>query len=452
MQVPGSLIAELEAAVQSGSREQRIEMLRSVTELFLASAECFNDQQIGLFDDVLLHLIKRIENKALAELSSRLAPVDSAPPGVVQSLARHDDIAVAAPMLSLSAVLTDSDLVEIAQTMGQGHLSAISGRTHLHETVTDVLVERGDREVVHKLARNPGAAFSQIGFSSLVARAETDESLAEKLGLRLDIPVGLLRKLLLKATEAVRTRLLALAPFEAREEIERVLASISNAVGREATAPRNFAQAQEFVLRLQQKSQLNEAAILEFAKTRKYEEMVAGLARICSAPLGLIERIVQNVRYDGLLVVCKAVELKWPTVIAILTNRFAHHSIAPSELEQAKTDFLRLKQVTAQRVLRFWLIRETSTSTPGSNGAALEERLSPRDLTLKTAKIVSDKTTTAIDCAILDVSAAGACVLVTDIAAVPDKFELVIDPDGAKRNCNVAWRSGKRIGLSWSAP
>ena len=452
METPSSPIAELEAAVLNGSRDQRIEMLRRVTDLFLVSADCFNEQQIGLFDDVLLHLTKRIENKALAELSSRLAPVDTAPPGVVQSLARHDDIAVAAPMLALSALLTDSDLVEIAQTMGQGHLSAISGRGHLHETVTDVLVERGDREVVHKLSKNPGAAFSQMGFSTLVGRAETDESLAEKLGLRLDIPSQLLRQLLLKATEVVRTRLLALAPFEAREEIKRVLASISNEVGREATAPRNFAQAQEVVLRLQQKNQLNEAAIFEFAKTRKYEEMVAGLARLCSAPLELIERIVQNVRYDGLLVVCKAVELKWPTVIAILTNRFAHHSIGAPELEQAKTDFLRLKQVTAQRVLRFWLIRGTSTSTAGLNGAALEERLSQRDLTLKTAKIVSDMTATAIDCAILDVSAAGACVLVNDIAAVPDTFELIIDPDGAKRNCNVAWRSGKRIGLSWSAP
>ena len=326
------------------------------------------------------------------------------------------------------------------------------GRERLPESVTDILVERGDSEVVHKLAKNPGAAFSQIGFSSLVGRAETDEGLAEKLGLRLDIPVGLLRKLLLKATELVRTRLLALAPLEARDEIERVLASIANEVGREATAPRNFSEAQELVLRLQQKNKLNEATILEFAKTRKYQEMVAGLARLCSAPLELIERIVQNVRYDGLLVVCKAVEFKWPTVIAILTNRFAHHSIGASELEQAKTDFLRLKQVTAQRVLRFWLVRETSTTTPGLNGAALEERLHARDLTLKTAKIVSDMMVTTLDCAILDVSAAGACILVNDIAAVPDTFELIVDPDGSKRSCHVAWRSGNKIGLSWSLP
>ena len=362
METSGSLIAELEAAVHNGSRDQRIETLRRVTDLFLASADRFNDQQIGLFDDVLLHLTRRIETKALAELSSRIAPIDSAPVGIVQSLARHDDIAVAAPVLSQSARLTDNDLVEIAQTKGQGHLSAISERPRLHETVTDVLVQRGDREVVHKLASNHGASFSQTGFSTLVTRAETDESLSEKLGLRLDIPLRLLRDLLLKATEAVRSRLLAVAPLETREEIQRVVASISNEVSREVAAPRNFAAAQDLILRLHQKNELTEATVLAFAKERKYEEMVAALARLCSAPIELIERVTQSDRYDGLIVVCKAAEFKWPTVTVILATRFAHCAIGAAELDQAKKDFIRLSQATAQRVLRFWLVRETATA------------------------------------------------------------------------------------------
>jgi Uncharacterised protein conserved in bacteria (DUF2336) len=48
--------------------------------------------------------------------------------------------------------------------------------------VTDVLVDRGDREVMHTLAGNGGAAFSNAGYSILVKRAEGDASLMEKLG------------------------------------------------------------------------------------------------------------------------------------------------------------------------------------------------------------------------------------------------------------------------------
>jgi uncharacterized protein (DUF2336 family) len=362
MSVPNTLIAEVEAAIASGSRDKRVDTLRRVTDLFLDSSDRLNDQQIGVFDDVLLHLIKRVESQALKQLGERLAPVDNAPYEVIKQLAHHDDIAVAAPVLSVSARLSDNDLIEIAETKSQRHLWAISGRPQLAAVVTDVLVDRGDREVIHNLAGNAGASFSERGFSTLVGRAEADESLAEKIGLRLDIPWRLLRDLLQKATEAVRSRLLARAPVETRDEIQRVIASISNDVAREATAPRDFAQANDLVQRMQRKNQLNEAAVLAFARAHKYEETVASIALLCSAPLKLIERLMQNVRYDGLLVACKAAELKWPTVCAILTTRFAHHSVATEELQQAKVEFIKLSVATAQRVLRFWLVRETAAS------------------------------------------------------------------------------------------
>ena len=359
MDARNSLIAELEAAVHEGSRDKRVATLRRVTDLFLHSAHRFNDEQIGLFDDVLLHLVKRVQNKALAELSARLAPVGQAPVGVIQRLARHDEIAVAGPVLALSTRLSDDDLIEVAATKSQGHLLAISGRAPLVERVTDALVERGDRDVDHKLANNPRAAFSAPGFATLVGRAESDDILTEKLGQRLDIPPRLLRHLLLKATEAVRSRLLAFAPVETRDEIHRVLAAISSEVSREATAPRDFARAQALAQTMQQENLLNAAIVVEFAKAHKYEEMVASLARLCSTPIGLIERLMQNVRCDGLLVACKAAEFKWPEVSAILTNRFDHHSVSTHELHTAKAEFAKLKTATAGRVLRFWQVHGT---------------------------------------------------------------------------------------------
>ena len=79
MGAPQSIIAELEEAIQSGSQDKRVETLRRVTDLFLSGADRLNDSQIAVFDDVLGLLIKRIESKAMIELSARLAPVDNAP-------------------------------------------------------------------------------------------------------------------------------------------------------------------------------------------------------------------------------------------------------------------------------------------------------------------------------------------------------------------------------------
>jgi uncharacterized protein (DUF2336 family) len=358
MTLSNSLIAELEAAVHGGSLDKRIVSLRRITDLFLGGAEHFNDAQVGLFDDVLLHLIKRVEAKALAELSRRLAPAPNAPVGVIQHLARHDDVLVAAPVLSQSERLTTKDLAEIAKTKGHGHLLAISERTLLDETVTDVLLERGNQEIFHKLAQNHGAFFSKTGFATLVKYAESDAGLAEKVGQRVDVPPHLLQDMVLKATDAVRARLLATAPAEVHAEIKRALASISKEVIHEVEAEtRDFKRAREFVLSMQQKNQLNEAMLENFATTHKYEEMVAGLALLCAARFELVERLMRTLHYGGLLVACKAGGLLWPSVQAILTHRLPQHPIASHELEQAKADFSKLTKATAQRLLGFWQAR-----------------------------------------------------------------------------------------------
>jgi uncharacterized protein (DUF2336 family) len=179
--------------------------------LFVAESDRLTDQQINVFDDILGHLIKRIEAKALAELSRRLAPIHNAPIEVVRQLARDDNIGVAKPVLTTSARLSDSDLIEIASKKTQAHLLAISARAQIETAVTDILLQRGDQDVFYTLAENSGARFSARGFETLVRRAEGDGRLAEKVGLRLDVPLRLFRELLSRATEAVRTRLLELA-------------------------------------------------------------------------------------------------------------------------------------------------------------------------------------------------------------------------------------------------
>jgi hypothetical protein len=91
--------------------------------------------------------------------------------------------------------------------------------------------------------------------------------------------------------------------------------------------------------------------------------MVAGLARLCAAPVELIERLMQNVRYDGVLVACKAAELHWPIFNAILKARFAPYEGPSIDFTQARSDFLKLSVATAQRMLRFWLVRGVAKDT-----------------------------------------------------------------------------------------
>jgi len=358
-----SLIRELEQALNNGSSDKRVELLRRLTGLFLNEADRLSEQQVALFDDVLRQLTEHVEHKALAAISSVLAPLSNAPPELVLRLANNDDIVVAQPVLTRSRRLTEGDLIQIAKSKGQGHLLAISQRDFITPPVTDVLVERGNQRVFHTLAANGGAHFSAFGFETVLKRAEQDGALAERVGLRLDLPPNLLQQLLERATGTVRTRLLASAPPERKQQIEQLLAGVAESVTQEAVGSRDFSFSETLVQQLNRSGKLNETLLCEFVRAGKYEEMTSTLALFCGAPVEFIERLLKNVRPDGLIVACKSVKLSWPTVREILKMRFSHHSLSDQEAEDAKTDFISLSQAAAQRTLRFMLVQENAKLT-----------------------------------------------------------------------------------------
>jgi len=183
-----ALITELDAALSNAPDSRQLSILRRVTDLFLDGSEIFSDDCIALFDDVIGRLIEKADPQALIELSDRLAPLVSAPANVIASLARSDNIAVSGPVLGKSNALTDQTLAEIAGTKGQKQLVAIAGRTKISEAVTDILVERGNSEIAHKLVANAGACISELGFVKLINRCKSDEALAAAIAKRTDIP------------------------------------------------------------------------------------------------------------------------------------------------------------------------------------------------------------------------------------------------------------------------
>ncbi len=352
-----SLIPELEEVVQHGSYEKRVETLQRITALFLDGASHYTDQHVDLFDDVFVLLIAEIETKARAELSGRLAPVSNAPAKVLRKLAHDDDIAVAGPVLKLAPRLAEADLVGVARTKSQAHLQAISARRALGEAVTDELVRRGDREVARRVADNRGARISEKSFYRLVKRAEDDGILAEKVGLRPDIPAPMFRDLLTKATAVVQKRLLASATPEVRAAICDVLVKVAKEVGARV-GPRDYRAAQRAVLALHRAGRMDEGTLANFCSEGKYEETVATLAALAKVPIEVADRLMAGDRPDPVLILCKAAGLSWATVKAVIMARPDATGTSTQGLDTAFANYGRLSASTAQRVVRFWQVRK----------------------------------------------------------------------------------------------
>jgi uncharacterized protein (DUF2336 family) len=357
MTATASVIPELEDVIRHGSRARRAETLRRITTLFLDGASRFAEEHVQLFDDVFGRLIEEIETKARAELAVSLAPLGNAPKQVLRTLASDDDISVAEPVLRQAVRLDDVALLDIASTKSQAHLLAICGRPAIGEEVTDVLVRRGDREVARHVAGNQGARLSELSFTTLVKRAENDGVLAERVGVRPDIPPRLFRELLMQATEVVQQRLLAAARPETQAEIRRVLTKVSDEIGADA-APRDYAAAQRTVLALHQAGRLDEAILADFAAACQYEETVVALSALCKVPLAVVDRLMEGDRPDPVLILCKAADFEWPTVQAIILARLDGKVIGSRDMGIVAANFERLSASTARRVVRFWQIRQ----------------------------------------------------------------------------------------------
>ena len=353
-----SLIVELEDAISSGTVERRIETLWRVTDLFIAGADQYSDDQIDLFDDVIARLAAEIEVTARAKLARRLAPLANAPIKVIKALAFDDLIDVAGPVLTESEQLDDSTLVDTAKTKSQLHLLAISQRRSISEEVTDVLVARGDRQVVRRITRNPGARFSDSGFEVLVNRAEGDDQLAERVGLRPDLPRHHFLKLISKASEAVRSKLATANP-EAAEEIRYVVTEVVGKIRSDAvTTSRDYITARKAVKSLHQSGRLGETTVYDLAKARKFEQTAVALSLLCGLPVDVVETAMLDDRTDMLLILAKAAGVSWTTAKSILMLRGSDRALSAHDLETALTSFEKLQPETAQQAVNYYKARK----------------------------------------------------------------------------------------------
>lgn len=352
-----SLIDELIDAAATGTTQERLRIIQRITDLFVAGSQSFSSQQIAVFDDVLEWLATDIETKARATLSHKIAAIANAPPRLIRSLAFDDEIAVAGPVLVFSQQLSDADLVENATNKSQKHLMAIAQRLKLNEAVTDVLVKRGDREVVQKVVKNKGATFSLAGYGWLTNRARHDRMLTLTLGQRSDIPRQYFLKLLETASASVRQKLEAANP-NAAAAIREVIDDVATDMQQEARmASHEFATAVRDAKRRHNEHPVTEANVHATAHSQEFERTAIALAQFGGFSLDLVERALLAEGEEMILIFAKAAGCSWVTFKELLLMYHANRKIQPDDLTRLFEKYKKLGQETARKVITFHVRR-----------------------------------------------------------------------------------------------
>jgi uncharacterized protein (DUF2336 family) len=362
-----SFLREIDEAILQGTAESRARALWYATDLLIEGR--YAEDQIWIFGEVIGRLADEIEVAARTQLAERLAKTSHAPVNIVKKLAFDDSIDVAGPVLQHSERLDSRTLVSNIRTKSQPHLLAISKRSSLPVVVTDELVTRGDREVVNSVATNNGACLSDFGFLHMIKRSENDSILAERLGLRKDIPRQMFQQLIAKASADVKRKLEQERPDLARQiqtSVTDVTGSLQSKFG---PATKSYFAAKKAVAALHQRGDLDENSILEYARSHKIEEATVGISLLCSLPVDVVERALAD--REMTLILAKARNFEWETTMSLLFLSAKDRRINSRDLDNMKAEFARLNVKTSQEVLNFYQTRRSTAS------AELDQRRLP---------------------------------------------------------------------------
>ncbi len=359
------MIDNIISLAKESSPEKRHRVVEHVIDLFVSGSDSYQTEEITLFNTVLENMLPKMDPEQKINVAERLASVDVASHDVAMSLAR-DQIDVARPMLTQSNALKSEDILQLAKTMGQGHLLAISKRGHLESKVTDVLLERGESPVKQSVAANSGAEMSDWGSRLLLKLAERDDKIRDAMMERSDVSTAEYDKLIEQLPPEQKTRVRKL-----RDENEALVMDLFHEASKVVASTRM----QRKATRIDVKGTLKEIragqrslgkSITQLALSNNLLDICFLLAEFSDVDQKYITNVM--VRYDatGIAILCRALGVDNKDYSVLCKARATNNKQPQTTLDKWLSDYQSLNDRDARRLLSFMKIRLNSLQQPAA--------------------------------------------------------------------------------------
>ena len=361
-----SMHLDLTKIAAERSPEKRLELLHKVTDLYFEGFGNHSASEAYLFNDIMEKIVELFSRDLKRQVAVSLAVLPDFSINVVKNFAEDEDIEIARPVLRNALSLTEDDLVRLAERGSQAHLTAIAGRSTVPEKVTDVLIDRGDRQVVHAVTANYGARFSDQGMGRLLDKATDDVDLRELLVERPDLSPQSVDKLLPLASESLLMKL-AERGYEVKGAIPP---DMIQALRQRFTAALRIRKEDIFqVSAVIDSIRKGHATIDESARLIAESGRLLDVSTLISAFARLEQDHVFNLIYRGqlqtVLILCRSLELSWPTVDAMLAVRATKQRTPYFSDPVIRRDYEAVDLAVAQRAIRFLRVRQVATAQAG---------------------------------------------------------------------------------------
>jgi uncharacterized protein (DUF2336 family) len=181
--------------------------------------------------EILCALSEDVSAKVREALAEGLCRSPDLPRDLALKLAA-DVETVALPVLELSTVFTDADLIELIRAGNETKQVAIACRAEISETVCDALIETGRPAPARALIKNDGAKIGEGALGTLLDRWGGDEEIKLAMVHRAVLPLTIAERLVTLVSEQLREYLLVKHELPLKTACDLVAQSRERALAR----------------------------------------------------------------------------------------------------------------------------------------------------------------------------------------------------------------------------
>lgn len=298
--------ADVERLLADPSPDSRRDTAAKLSRQYKAGTLSADERRLA--EDILGIMARDVEVRVRAVLSENLKDY----PGLSRDIARtlaSDVEAVSLPVIRLSSVLTDDDLIEIVRTQGTAKQTAIAQRTTVSARVADALTDTAKEEVVSALVANEGAAISDRTYDKVLAKFGDNELVTGSLAGRANLPVGVAERLVHMVSEHLQEQLVSRHALSADVATDVVIQSRERATLGLLAPDSPVADVQSLVARLHESRRLTPSIILRALCMGDMAFFESSVAVRAGVPLGSARTLIHDGGPLGLPAVLERAEL-----------------------------------------------------------------------------------------------------------------------------------------------
>jgi uncharacterized protein (DUF2336 family) len=315
----------------------------------LARAYLYSDlspDDLGAAEGAMLMLLDDPSPLVRRAIADVLAASPDAPPAIVFALA-NDQPNIAAPVLALSPIFIDADLVDAVATGTPAVQAAIASRAVLPRAVAGAIAEVGSAEACLTMVENNEADLAPLSIDRIVERFGHLAAIREALLLREDLPAATRQTLVAKISAALAGFVVGcewLDPEHAnritREACEKATVTIA--------ADSASSEVRPLIRHLRNTGQLTAGLILRALLCGNVVLFEEALAELADMPLTRVSALIHDRGSAGLLALFEKAGLPRSAYPAF---KGAVEAMREAGFAQDLGDAARLKRRMIERVL-----------------------------------------------------------------------------------------------------